>query len=444
VRRALLVLAVLLASVPRVRGQGGGGETLTLDQALSLALAGNRPIAAAKLDVEKAEQDVTLLKTRRRPLFDVRVLEGGFLMPMEFFFKTGLFGTFPSTGPVPMQDTPVASPRGLNTIALFTASQPLTQLHRIGIGTQLYSLGRTLAEEKVREQQQSLVADVKRLYYGILTAQSGLRAVDEAITLFKELDRVMTDYVERQVVLPADRLSVQTQLAKVGQQRLTVLNTEATLKEQLNLLMGRDVETAVNLSPVPDATIFEVDLAAAQKRAAERRPALRQADLNVKRAETDLRLKKAEAIPDLSLFFAYTRLINIEILPKSIMALGVTLDWEPFDWGRRKIETATRERTVQQATLAAREAAARVQVDVNARFRKVAEARALLQVTELARRTAQEKLRVATDRYETDAALVKDVLEAQAGLAEATQKHEEALLALWTARAEFEQAIGES
>lgn len=427
-----------------MRAQVGGAETLTLDQAVSLAVAGNRPVAAAKLEIDKAEQQLAVLKTQRRPLFGVRVLEGGFLMPMEFFFKTGLFGTFPSTGPIPMQDTPVSSPRGFNTVALFTASQPLTQLRKIGIGAELLDLGRTLAEEKVREQRQSLVTDVKRIYYGILTARSGLQAVDEAITLFKELDRVMADYVEREVVLPADSLSVKTQLARVGQQRLVLVNTDATLKEQLNLLMGRDLETPVSLSPLPDATAFEVDLAAAQTRARAQRPALREAALNVKRAETDLRLKKAEAIPDLSLTFAYTRLANIEILPKSIMALGVTLDWEPFDWGRRKLETAARERTVQQAVLAEREAAARVQVDINARFRRVTETRELLRVTDLARRTAVERLRVATDRYQADAALVKDVLEAQAALAEATQKHEEALLGLWTARAEFEQAIGES
>jgi outer membrane protein TolC len=40
--------------------------------------------------------------------------------------------------------------------------------------------------------------------------------------------------------------------------------------------------------------------------------------------------------------------------------------------------------------------------------------------------------------------LFRDVLQAQATVAETTHQYQQALLAFWTARAEFEKALGET
>ena len=55
---------------------------------------------------------------------------------------------------------------------------------------------------------------------------------------------------------------------------------------------------------------------------------------------------------------------------------------------------------------------------------------------------AREKLRVATNRFGEQAALLKDVMQGQAGVAEVSHKYQQALLAFWKTRAEFERAIG--
>ena len=75
--------------------------------------------------------------------------------------------------------------------------------------------------------------------------------------------------------------------------------------------------------------------------------------------------------------------------------------------------------------------------------RKASEARQFLRVTQLARDTAAERLRVTTERYRVESTLLRDVLEAQTAMARATQEYEQALGAFWTARADLEQAIGD-
>jgi len=52
-------------------------------------------------------------------------------------------------------------------------------------------------------------------------------------------------------------------------------------------------------------------------------------------------------------------------------------------------------------------------------------------------------LRVTTGRYKFQAVLLSDVLQSQASLAEANHEYQSALLAFWTAKAEFEKALGE-
>jgi outer membrane protein TolC len=123
--------------------------------------------------------------------------------------------------------------------------------------------------------------------------------------------------------------------------------------------------------------------------------------------------------------------------------VGFNASWEPFDWGRRRHEAAEKRKTIEQAREGLREAEALILREVSDRYRKLHEARALLRVSQLYQESAREKLRVATNKYAQEVALYKEVLQSQAGLAEAGDRYQQALLAFWTARADFEKAIGE-
>jgi outer membrane protein TolC len=154
-------------------------------------------------------------------------------------------------------------------------------------------------------------------------------------------------------------------------------------------------------------------------------------------------LKRGESIPEVSVAFNYLGFYNFEVLPKHGATLGLYASWEPWDWGRRKSEAETKARTVEQADLAVREAEALVRVDVSAHARKLQEARGMLGVAGLAQLSAREKLRVAMELFRQQANLQRQVLEAQAGAAASDQEYQQALAAFWTARAEFDKALGE-
>lgn len=440
------VLCVVMLLPALVRGQSAtsaSDEPLTLQQAVDLALQQNRQVSLEKLEVEKAADRQAVLATRRLPVFDVSLLQLQWFKPPEFRFRQGVFGIFPGLGPVPPVNTEITSSHGPSAFLLARATQPLTQLHRVGLSMQMGDLNRNLAENKLQARRREVAYQVKRAYYAILQLQSALDASGKTLDLYHELDRVVGEYVAQQIVLVSESLDVKTQLAKEEYETIRLRNNLATAKEQLNQLLGRDIRTEFTVSPVSAETLYEVDLSSAQARALAERAEIREAQLKLRLAEYDQRLKKAEAIPEISFTVGYFSAFGVSVLPHNATGAGFTLNWEPFDWGRRKHEMAEKEKTIRQAREGLQEAESLILREVSDRFRKLQEARALLRVSQLNQESAREKLRVATSKYSQEAVLYKDVLQTQAALAEAQDRYQQALLAFWMMRADFEKAIGE-
>ena len=229
---AVLLFVCLGAGVSRTAAQTAT-DLVTLEWAIDTALAANRPLQSSRLDEQRSRDDLAVLATRRRPAFDLKVLGGGFITPFQFSFREGAFGTFPSTGPIPSTDVVIEPPRSLSSAVLFTAVQPLTQLRKVSRGEAVLALGTEVAAEQTRQRQQALVADVRRVYYGLTQVGAGLAVMREALIQLDELERVVTQYLEVEVALPRDRLSVRAERAKVVNEQLRLTNLRATLTDRV-------------------------------------------------------------------------------------------------------------------------------------------------------------------------------------------------------------------
>jgi outer membrane protein len=418
-------------------------QRLTLDRAIQLAVENNRQIQTAALQLQKANEDVEVARTHRLPVFDIQGQAAQLLTPVDFAFPQGAFGEFPGVGPIPATDTDVSVPRQLTYYFSSQVSQPITQLFRIGLGIDSARATSAIEQEHLNAQRLSVTNSVKRLYFAILQSESALDSTEQALALYRELDRTLEVRVAQKVALRADSLDVRFRLAKEELTRTTYQNTLASQKEQLNQLLGRDVRTDFVVEPVTELSIAEVDVDAARTRALENRPDLREARLKVEQADLDRRLKKADRIPELSVAVSYSSYFNIDVMPTNLATAGLQLKWEPFDWGRKGHELAAKTHTVTQARLAVRDTEDRIIVDVNNRFRTLSEKRALLNVARMAQATSREKLRVKTNQYQVQAALLPDVLQLRTEQASSDDQYQQALLAFWTAKADFENAIGE-
>ena len=415
-------------------------ETLTLDQAIALALRDNHGIKIARLAVEKSDNEISAAKTFRLPSLHAYSLFSGNLAANEVKVPNLTSTLFPGLGPFFSLNVE-RKPTALIGAAVI---EPLSQQYRIGLQIKLERLSREVAQAKLRQQQNETIDQVKKAYYAVLQTQSGLSSLQEALKSYRELDRITGDYVVQQAALKADQLTVQTRLARVQYEELELTSRMATQKEQLNSLLGRDVGAAFEVTGTPEFVSFQADLTEARRVALEKRPELQQARLLIQQATLDRRIKKSHYIPDVSAGFTYLTARNFsDAVPKNFANVGVAVTWEVFDWGRKKNELAAKDKAIEQANAGLKETEDQILIDVGDKLRKVQLAGQALRVARLSEDSAKENLRVSTGRYKFQAVLLSDVLQSQASLAEASHEYQQALLTFWTAKAEFEKALGE-
>ena len=439
----LLGIIILITSTWSVQAQekatAAPAEVLTLDQAISLALRDSRQVKDAQLSVYKAGDEVAAARTQRLPSLNVYSVVSQQLLKHDAGGDSNT-DVVPGVGPF----FSIGTARRPTAIFAGQILQPLSQQHRIRLEIMQAGLAREVESENLRLAEQTTVNQVKQTYYGILQTQSALDSLLEAIRYYREMDRVTADNVAQQVSLKVDSLEVKTRLAKTEYDALNLSNQLTTQKERLNNLLGRDVGTEFRVVTIPDVNGVDADLVLARTRALDQRPELREARLKVRQAELERRIKKSEYIPEVSVGFTYMSFRNFgtETIPKNSASVSVSMKWEVFDWGRKKNQLAEKARTIEQAKIGVRDAENLVVIEVGDKFRKLQQTRQALVVAQLRQETARENMRVSVSKYKLQAALLADALQTQATLADADYQYQQALLAFWTARAEYEKAIG--
>jgi outer membrane protein TolC len=81
-------------------------------------------------------------------------------------------------------------------------------------------------------------------------------------------------------------------------------------------------------------------------------------------------------------------------------------------------------------------------LDVSQKYRALQEARMLVDAATAAKEASAERLRVVTDQFKQQSALLADVLKQAANDSQQAGNLSQALAAFWNARADFDLALG--
>ena len=421
-----------------------GAQELRLEDAIQLAIEHNADIANAKLDVAKSGERIAASRTSLFPITSVYAMGSQLLRPIEFTIQRGELGSFGSTGPIPSNDVKFSTPLRPTGLLTSKIAEPLTGIYKTRLGLKSLDISKQIDQEHLRAKSQDVVREVKRIYYQIQQKESSLKVTREMVALYRELERVASDYVLKQVALEPDHLEAQTSLLRAEQDQITLGDDAANLKEQLNQLLGRDVLTEFTVTPIAEIVQLPLDLAVARNRAIEQRPELQEAKLKVQQAEQEVRIKHADYIPDVSAEFNMFGLLNYgSFLPTQSTSVGISLSWTPMDWGRRKHQIAEKKYSLDQSKNSEADTRNRIIVDVDAKYRQMHQAQAQLRVARMAQQSVLEQLRITKRRFELEAVLLKEVLQVQTNLEQANNDYQQTLAKFLTAQAEFEHALGE-
>jgi outer membrane protein len=409
-RIALLLFVAVTLSV--------SAEQLTLDQAVGAALEHNAGVRNARLEVEKAQTRVAAAKTRRLPSFELSMIGGEVLSNISIQIE--------ETG------QSIDLGRSFNTIGIARITQPLTHLHTIGLGIKLTEAAMAADRERERAARVAVAREVKSAYFAVLSARGYAEAMRESVTAWEEVEREMNVRVSQKAALEADRLDASARLASTKLAALSANNALATANDRLSYLVGREVDVVdvATLVALPTGTVAG-------------RPDVKEAELLVAQARLDWKRKHAERIPEIALMVSSVAPIANDRLPSNMTSAGISMSYEPFTWGRRGAELRERRHAIEQAENALRDKQAAASIEIAARLRKVEESAAQIAVRRLEAEAARERLRVTKTRFQQQAARLDEMFHANATLAQTAAHEQEALSAYWTARADYEKAIGQ-
>jgi outer membrane protein TolC len=437
------VLVAALCQFQPAVAQTNGVTVLTLEEALQLAKSNNRDLKQFGLDVSKQREAVGEAKTHLYPRLDTSVLAAQLLAPIDFTVQKGQFGTFPGTGPIPGSDTDLHTPARPIAIASVTVTQPLTQLIRIHLFVAEQRLKVDAAQLSLDEREQKLMVDVRQSYYRVLQSQIQYESQQSMVKYLEELLKLTDRSFSQQAALEADRLSVKAEVAKATYELTTIEDLLADRKEILNHLLGRSLQSEFSVEPVPAILPEEESLTAARAIALERRPEVKLAVNRVRQAELATKSEKTHYIPDIAIQASYLTPANINFLPQNVGAVGALLTWQPWDWGEKRHKVREAALVEKQAGLSVEDTREQILLEVDSNFRHLREARAHLAVTEAIREAETEKLRNQKDAYSQQSILLSDLLKQQSSLADAESQYHQAVLAYWSARADFQKTMGE-
>jgi outer membrane protein len=439
----LLTILVFASPIRSLAQQATEAPLLTLDDALSIALTNNRLVKNSVLEAQKFDFQVSTMRSRRLPHFQFSALGGELLQPFDFTFAKGVFGTYPGTGPIPSTDAKVHTPARLSALLNGSIDVPLLQQYKIGLGIHATELGRDIAKEDVRAERQKIAAEVRSAYFELVATQAAVDAAEEGVKTLQEAQRVTLRYVAEKTVLRGDELEVDARLTKAQYDLSVAENGLATQHEHLNQLLGRDLTTPFRVDVTPEEDATTLTLEQAREQASENRPEIRQAHLKEKQAEYNRRIAKAEYLPDLGVAVSYMGIQNVQVLPTNVGMAGFALTWEPFDWGRRRNRVRETSNTLAEARNGVNETESQIGVEVGSKYRKWKDAALLLKATRTGHEAAAEEFRVTSNKYTEQAALVKDLLQAQARSTETEFQYQQALSSYWSSLADLRRAMGE-
>jgi len=319
----LFCLNVLIQQPVRAQFNSESIEILTLEDALSTALSQNPGVNNAFLDVEKAGDEVSATRTKLLPELNISMIQRYNITGNEFTFNEGVFGDFPTIGPIPSKNTTISTSPTFTTYITASATQPISQLYEIFLLIKQREIEKAIFSQNLRSKRQDISDRVKKQYYNILKSQSSLKAKEEQIIFLKELDILVDRYVQTGRALETDSLDVKARLGRVKYEAFVIENTLTTEKEQLNILLGRNIDITFEVAPIGDPLPYIIDVNEAEEDAIEQRPEIEEALLKLEFAENEVRMEKSKYIPEIGVQISYIGNLNIELLPENIASVGI-------------------------------------------------------------------------------------------------------------------------
>jgi outer membrane protein len=438
--RCLLALALVLAPAPQLAGQ----EALTLDRALSAALAQNASLRASRAGVDEAAARVTEARSGLFPRLSVTESWQRGNQPV-FVFSSLL-----SARQFAAANFAIDALNHPDPIGFFRTSVGVEQRLFDG-GWQrsvaaVAALRRDIANASTDEAAAAIALATTQTFGRLIAAQTLRRAADAALATAREDLNRAERRRDAGMATDADVLALVVHVADLQQRSIQSEGDAGIARAELNRLMGAPIERDVDVIQPSGVEWREVteqrDVSVLLAEADAARPELRRTAAAERAADAGRQQARSALLPQVLAQAAFD-ISGTQIGDRaSSWIVGGELRWTFSAGGAAAagIKAATAATT--RARAEADEARAAVHVDVVTALRRLQSAAAREAAGRAAVEQARESQRITRDRFDAGVASVNDVLRASAAVLGAEANRTAAFVDTLTAAEMLRRALG--
>ena len=418
-------------------------QTITLPQAVEVALKNNPTLQAADSYAEAVRHAVAEAKSGYYPRLD---FSEGFVRSNNPVF---VFGSLLTQRQFTAQDFALGSlnfPLPLDNFRTqFSAAMPIYDAGRTSRGVRDARLDSQGAQRGADRTRQEVIYNVIGAYLNQLLAQESVRVAEASVkSTGEDLVRAKARQSQGQALL-SDVLSAQVQLAQAQEELIRAQNDAATAQASLDVAMGLPEDAAEQAQgPLGDVVFDSGTLADRQQRALDLRPDYQQVLIGKEKAGTGAAGARAQFLPTLNIFSSWEQ--DNETFAShggNNWAAGATLNFNLFDGGARRAQLAESHARERQAEALRAQMASGIRLQVRQAYLNLAAARQRVDVSRDAASQAEESLKILRNRYEAGLVTITDLLSAETAHARAQRDYLNAVYDDRIADATLELATGE-
>jgi len=416
--------------------------SLRLDDAIREALETNPSIQAAQARVDAAESHITEARSALLPQVRLSGRAAYLSEVPEFSITLPLIGTqtlFPSIV--------------RNYGARLTVQQTLFAGFRIRKNLEMSEHNATAVGYDYGRDQSDLRLKVTTAYWNLYRSRRLEQVLAQSVEQVSAHLQDVRNFRSQGLATDLDVLKVQTQLSDIQVKHTEAGGNAQIAQMMLNSMMGRPLVTVLNLVDHPQTELTQDEQEGGVGHYMERAQTKR---MEVASARERLAMQQAAVAaarggwyPQVVLLgnYDYARPNQRVIPPKDAWEkswdVGVSLQWNLWDWFATSSRTAQAQAGLAQTEAMVRQVNDAVALDAAQSYYRVAEARKRIDVALIGTKQAEESYRIAQERFKQGVSTTTDLLDAEMALLQARLNETQATVDFAIQKEKLNRALGE-
>lgn len=378
---------------------------LTLQTCRQMALAHNEDLQRADNEVRQAELDKEIAFRAYLPKLD-GTATGTYMTDMDMMgMELQMRGMY---------------------MAGITLMQPLYAGGRIIAGNKLARIGRECAEENRRKTRMEVIADADNAYWTYIAVEKKVQMLGSYQTQMDTVCRQAEVALAAGMGVENDLLRIQTKQSEIRYQLQKARNGLDLCRLALCNVLGQPLDTEI----VPLDTLIKVSAPEHMDESIAARPELTLLNKQVEAGEQQVKMARADVLPQIGLSAGYLYYGNIKLKGMNYDADGTAFPFTQkfedglglvmasvsiplFHWGEglKKVKKARFD--LENAQLDLQKNKRLLSIEARQAVQNVTDGYNMVQTARLSARQADENLRVMQERYKNALSTLTDLLDAQ-------------------------------